>query len=195
MGLRVSRFCVLGVVALCGFWRASGQTTAGLNGVVTDASGAVVQGARVSVNNVDTGIRREAVTNESGLYEFPLLQPGTYSLTAQKEGFKQTTQSGIRLEVNQVARIDLTMQLGAVSESVEVQAAAPLLESNTSAVGQVVESKAVSDLPLNGRNFAQLAILSPGRDRRRLRARRHHRQRLASRRHAARRRADGERQS
>src|SRR5262249_21855933 len=80
----------------------------------------------------------------------------------QKEGFKQTTQEGIRLEVNQNARIDLTMQLGAVNESVEVQAAAPLLESNTSSVGQVVESKAVSDLPLNGRNFAQLAILSPG---------------------------------
>src|SRR5262249_54301439 len=79
-----------------------------------------------------------------------------------KEGFKQITQAGIRLEVNQIARVDLTLQLGAVSESVEVKAAAPLLEANTSSVGQVVESKAVSDLPLNGRNFAQLAILSPG---------------------------------
>jgi hypothetical protein len=129
---------------------------------VTDPSGAIVQGVKVSITNVDTGIRREAVTNDSGLYEFPLLQPGAYSMIAQKTGFKQTSQSGIRLEVNQTARIDLTMQLGAVSETVEVTAAAPLLESSTSAVGQVVESKAVSDLPLNGRNFAQLAILSPG---------------------------------
>src|SRR5450755_739355 len=151
MGTKILRSFVL-IAALCGFWRAAGQTNAGLSGVVTDASGAVVQGARVSVNNTETGLRRDTATNESGLYDFPLLQPGAYSLTVLKEGFKQTTQ-GIRLEVNQIARVDLTMQLGAVSESVEVQAAAALLESSTSAVGQVVESKAVSDLPLNGRNF------------------------------------------
>jgi len=162
MGTKSVRSFVLAVAVLCGVWRVAAQTNAGLSGIVTDASGAVVQAAKVSVSNVDTGLRREAVTNDSGLYEFPLLQPGAYSLTVQKEGFKQTTQGGIRLEVNQIARIDLTMQLGAVSESVEVQAAAPLLESSTSAVGQVVESKAVSDLPLNGRNFAQLALGSPG---------------------------------
>jgi hypothetical protein len=73
-------------------------------------------------------------------------------------GFKQTTQVGIQLEVNEIARIDLGLQLGAVNEAVEVRAAAPLLEANTSSVGQVVESKVVSDLPLNGRNFAQLAF-------------------------------------
>src|SRR5579859_1953516 len=156
------RSFALGTAVLCGCWLASGQTTASLNGGVADATGALVQGVRVSVTNVDTGVRRETTTNESGLYEFPLLQPGAYNLVAQKEGFKQIAQTGIRLEVNQIARIDLTMQLGAVSESVEVQAAAPLLESSSSAVGQVVETKAVSDLPLNGRNFAQLAILSPG---------------------------------
>jgi hypothetical protein len=153
---------ILGITALGGFFHAAAQTNASLNGTVTDASGAVVQGAKVSVISRETGLRRETATNESGLYEFPLLQPGTYSLTAQKEGFKQTTEDGLRLEVNQIARINLTMQLGAVSESVEVQATAPLLESSSSAVGQVVEAKAVSDLPLNGRNFAQLAILSPG---------------------------------
>ncbi len=76
---------------------------------------------------------------------------------SRAKSFKQTTEGGIRLEVNQIARVDLAMQLGAVSESVEVRAAAPLLRSNSSAVGQVVESRAVSDLPLNGHNFAQLA--------------------------------------
>src|SRR5215468_6662723 len=162
MSKRLLRCFVFGMAVLCAVSRMAAQTTAGLNGSVTDASGALIQGATVSIVNAGTGLRREAVTNESGVYEFPLLAPGLYRLTAQKQGFKQTTQDGIRLEVNQIARIDLTMQLGAVNESVEVQAAAPLLESNTSSVGQVVESKAVSDLPLNGRNFAQLAILSPG---------------------------------
>ena len=156
------RSFVLGVLISGGVWHAFAQTTAGLNGVVTDAGGAVVNGAKVSVMSVETGTRRDTVTNESGFYEFLLLQPGTYNLAVQREGFKQIAQQGIRLEVNQVARVNLTMQLGAVSESVEVRAAAPLLESSTSSVGQVVETKAVSDLPLNGRNFAQLAILSPG---------------------------------
>ncbi|HYM13914.1 MAG TPA: TonB-dependent receptor, partial [Bryobacterales bacterium] len=138
------------------------QITAGLTGTVTDASGAVIPGAKVTIIRVDTGTQREGMSNESGRYEFPTLTPGNYNITVQKEGFKQVTQDGIRLEVNQVARIDFALQLGAVTETVEVQAAAPLLESSTSAVGQVIETKAVSDLPLNGRNFAQLAILSPG---------------------------------
>src|SRR5579862_5208361 len=72
------------------------QTNAGLNGIVTDASGAVVQGVRVAVTSVETGLRHAVITNDSGLYEFPLLQPGAYNLTAQKEGFKQITQEGIR---------------------------------------------------------------------------------------------------
>jgi len=142
--------------------RGDAQTTAGLNGLVTDASRASIQGARVSISNVDTGLKRESLTNDVGSYEFPLLPPGNYTLHLEKQGFRPMTQEGIRLDVNQIARVDLTMQLGAVSEVVEVQAAAPLLESSTSSVGQVLETKAVSDLPLNGRNFAQLAILSPG---------------------------------
>src|SRR5215471_7138331 len=139
------RSFVLGVLISGGVWHASAQTTAGLNGLVTDASGAVVHDAKVSLTSVETGIRRDTVTNASGFYEFLLLQPGTYNLAVQQEGFKQIAQQGIHLEVNQVARVDLAMQLGAVSESVEVQAAAPLLESSTSSVGQVVETRAVSD--------------------------------------------------
>jgi hypothetical protein len=150
------------IAVLPGIWQVNGQTTAGLNGTVADSTGALVQGARVTVTNVDTGAKRDTETNEDGLYQFPLLQPGNYMLAVQKEGFKQVTQDGVRLELNQVARIDFKMTLGAVSETVEVQSAAPLLESSTSSVGQVIETKAVSDLPLNGRNFAQLAILGPG---------------------------------
>ena len=103
-----------------------------------------------------------ATTGEDGLYYFPSLASGVYSLSVQKTGFKQVTRDDLRLELSQVARMDLTLSPGAVTESIQVQASAPLLESNTSSVGQVIETKAVSDLPLNGRNFAQLAILGPG---------------------------------
>jgi hypothetical protein len=158
---RISLVC-LGLCFLSAPFSAKAQTTAGLSGAITDSSGGVVPGAKVTIGSAGTGFQRETVTGEAGLYEFPVLPPGTYAVTVQKQGFKQMTREGVRLEVNQQARIDFALQLGAVSETVEVQAAAPLLESNTSSVGQVIETKNVSDLPLNGRNFAQLAILSPG---------------------------------
>ena len=106
--------------------------------------------------------RRQTVTNETGDYDIPLLQPGRYSIAGRKPGFKQAVREDVQLELNQVAKIDFTLTAGEVSETVEVRSSAPLLESNTSSVGQVIETKAVSDLPLNGRNFAQLAILGPG---------------------------------
>ena len=138
------------------------QVTASLSGSITDSSGAGVPGAIVTVTNADTGARRETASNQEGDYQFTLLQPGSYSISVQKQGFKQTTQEGVRLEVNQAARLDFAMQVGAVSETVEVTGAAPLLESTTSSVGHVIEATAVADLPLNGRNFVQLAILGPG---------------------------------
>ncbi|HZT29019.1 MAG TPA: carboxypeptidase-like regulatory domain-containing protein [Bryobacteraceae bacterium] len=158
----VNRWVSAAVLVVAAGARMWAQTTAGLTGTVTDTSGAVIAGAKVTLTGTDTGIQRSTASGESGEYEFLVLPPGTYSVTVQKEGFKQFTRGGVRLEVNQVARIDFALQLGAVTETVEVKAAAPLLESNTSSVGQVIETKAVSDLPLNGRNFAQLAILSPG---------------------------------
>lgn len=159
---KLMSFAFVVAAALSTVWQGLGQTTAGLNGTVTDPTGATLPGAKVTVTNVDTGAKRDTETNEAGVYQFPLLQSGTYSIAVQKDGFKQVAQEGIRLEVNQVAQIDFKMTIGAVSETVEVQSTAPLLESSTSSVGQVIESKAVSDLPLNGRNFAQLAILGPG---------------------------------
>jgi carboxypeptidase family protein len=140
----------------------SAQTTAGLTGTLTDTTGSIVPGARVTVISAETGARREAVSNESGLYQFSLLPPGNYAITVQREGFKQVSQENLRLEVNQTARIDFVLQVGAVSETVEVKATTPLLQSSASSIGQVVEGQAVADLPLNGRNFVQLALLSPG---------------------------------
>src|SRR5436309_7240937 len=138
------------------------QTSAGVNGLVLDSSGAAMPDTQVTIVNLETGAKREAVTNEGGAYQLTLLQPGRYSIAARRQGFKRVTRDSIQLEVNQVARVDFSLEPGAVSETIEVQASAPLLESNTSSVGQVIEAKAVSDLPLNGRNFAQLAILGPG---------------------------------
>ena len=109
----------------------------------------------------ETGGRREGTSNVQGLYTMPALLPGRYRLEVEKQGFKAVTRSGIVLEVNQVARVDISMALGAVSERIEVTAAPPLVEAGTSSLGQVIEQKAVSELPLNGRNFVQLAILGP----------------------------------
>jgi Carboxypeptidase regulatory-like domain/TonB dependent receptor len=138
------------------------QTTSGLTGTVTDLSGATMPGAKVTLTSTETGAQRETTSNEAGAYEFSALQPGSYTLTFQKEGFAQVTSAAIRLEVNQVARLDISMHPGAVNENIQVTAAAALLESSNSQIGQVIETKAVSDLPLNGRNFAQLAILGTG---------------------------------
>src|SRR5215469_12127880 len=101
------------------------QTTAGLNGSIADATGAVIPNAKVVVTNAGTGIQREASSDAAGLYDVRLLQPGNYNITVQKEGFRQLTREDVRLEVNQVARIDFVMQLGAVSERVDVREAAP----------------------------------------------------------------------
>jgi hypothetical protein len=157
-----NRWLTVLVLVLAGVAQMLAQTSAGVNGVVVDSSGAMIPNAQVIVTNRENGATRETTTNEGGAYQFPLLQPGRYSIAARKQGFKQVTRDGVELELNQVAKIDFTMEAGAITETIEVKASAPMLESNTSSVGQVIETKAVSDLPLNGRNFAQLAILGPG---------------------------------
>jgi hypothetical protein len=113
------------------------QTTAGLTGIVTDSTGSALPGAKVTVTSTETGA-----------YEFTLLQPGYYALTVEKSGFAKETREGIRLEVNQAARLDFPMHPGSVSESVEVTSAVPVLETSMSSVGQVIETKSVSDIEL-----------------------------------------------
>src|SRR5215831_2887945 len=141
---------------------ASQVTTAELAGAVTDSTGGIVATARVTLSSPDTGFSREVPTDAAGTYIMTLLPPGTYSLTVEAPGFRRLVQSGIVLQVNQRARVDLTLQVGQVTEVVEVMASAALLESQSSAVGNVISQQFVSELPLNGRNFVQLAILTPG---------------------------------
>ena len=138
------------------------QTTSQLTGTITDTSGGMVPDARVTAVSEETGTRRDVNSNAQGMYTIPALLPGRYHLEVGKQGFKAVTRSGIVLEVNQVARVDVSLALGAVSEHLEVTAASPLVEAGTSSLGQVIEQKAIVDLPLNGRNFVQLAVLGPG---------------------------------
>src|SRR4051812_45852131 len=107
------------VLAICVAGYAFPQTSAGVNGVVVDSSGGLIADAGVSITNLDTGAKRETTSNESGVYQFPLLQSGRYSISARKQGFKQVTRDGVQLELNQVAKIDFTMEPGAISETVE----------------------------------------------------------------------------
>lgn len=137
-------------------------STAELVGVVTDSSGAAIPNAKVVVTNAETKFTREAQTDVTGNYIITLIPPGTYSIASEAPGFSRLVQSGITLQINQRARVDLSLQIGQVSDTVEVAASAPLLESQSSSLGAVINQQFVADLPLNGRNFVQLAILSPG---------------------------------
>jgi len=131
-------------------------------GEVQDSSAAMVKGAKVTVTNVDTGVTREVTTGASGEYAVTELPPGNYTVTVEQEGFKKALQPAFKLDINQVVRVDVTLVPGMVSEHIEVSAAAPLVEADTSSIGQVIEESRVHELPLNGRNFMTLAYLSPG---------------------------------
>lgn len=153
------RLVFLSLLTVC--W-AFAQNFSTVTGSVTDKSGAAMAGVKITAQNLDTQIARESTSDEGGLFTLPLLPPGRYKVTAQKDGFRQAFQDNLTLEVNQTARVEFQLEVGQVSESVEVKASAPLLESDNSAIGQVIEQRAVAELPLNGRNFVQLAILGPG---------------------------------
>ncbi len=130
-------------------------------GRVTDESGAVVPRAKIIVTNVGTNQSRTVETSEAGEYAVPQLAPGEYTLATEMTGFKKEVRRGIVLETNQEARIDLVLKVGNVAEVVEVSAAAPLVSSENAALGNVVDQKKIVELPLNGRDYLQLAQLQP----------------------------------
>lgn len=138
------------------------QETATVTGEVRDASGAVVPRATITITNVETNISIRSETNDQGVYIAPSLKPGQYSITVEKPGFKKALRSGVTLQVNQVARVDIALQVGELSTVVEIVEAAALLETETSSRGSVIDQKKIVDLPLNGRDYNQLALLSPG---------------------------------
>ena len=131
-------------------------------GTVSDPSGANVEGAKVAIRNLATDQSVEVTTDTSGAYAANLLRIGTYSVTVERQGFKKAVEPNVEVGVNQVVRVNLRLQVGAVTESVEVTGAAPLLQTETSSLGTIETERRISDLPLNGRNFIQLAYLGPG---------------------------------
>ncbi len=131
-------------------------------GLVRDASGAVVQGAKVTVEDVDRGVQMTLSTNHDGEYVASPLHIGRYKITVEKAGFKRAVSEVVELDVQGRIAINIALQVGQISEEIVVTGAVPLLETETSELGQVVDQKRVSNLPLNGRNFAQLALLSTG---------------------------------
>jgi hypothetical protein len=138
------------------------QTTATLVGTVADSSGAVVPNVSITVTSKDTGLTRKTTSNQAGNYVVPLLPVGEYSITAEVTGFKRKTVTGIVVQVNQEPRVDVVLEVGAVTESVTVSGQTTQLQTENAVVGQVVDNRYTTQIPLNGRDFSQLLLLSPG---------------------------------
>ena len=140
---------LLATLVLCAIVPAWAQDTGVLSGTVTDSSGAVVVDAQVTAVNVATNFETATVTNSEGLYRIPFLRPGTYRVRISASGFKSFVRQGLELRVGETIPINAVMELGAVAESVQVTAAAPLLETETSTTGTVINGEFFQRMPLN----------------------------------------------
>ena len=133
---------------------------ASVNGTVTDQSGAVVAGAKVLVTDAATGQSRQTTTADNGTYVLPLLPVGVYAITCSHPGFKSTTHPDVSIAADEKATVDFTLSVGEVTQSVEVSANAVRINTTNGTIGQVVAEKDIVDLPLNGRNPAELVFLA-----------------------------------
>ncbi|BDC49055.1 hypothetical protein F183_A13710 [Bryobacterales bacterium F-183] len=144
-------------------WTLHAQTTtATIVGDVADSSGAALVDAKIIVRNVGTGLERDTTTDNSGAYRVPTLNPGTYEVTVSKSGFQTQNAKNIVLEVAQTVKLDFKLGVGQVSESVNVTAAAPVLQTQDASVGNTVTTFDVGRIPVNGRNYTRLIMLMPG---------------------------------
>jgi hypothetical protein len=152
------------LLAILLFGTASGvysQTYGEITGTVTDPSGAAIGNAVVVITNLSTNQVRQAITEDAGNYTIPFLVPGRYKIEAKSQGFKAGIAADRTLQVGDVMRVDFALEVGAVTESVEVAASAEMLQTANTATGTVIEQKRIVELPLNGRNYLQLVRLSP----------------------------------
>ena len=161
--LRVLAFAVCSLVLLAGV-ATQAQTFRGtILGSVSDSSGAAIPGASVTIKNLGTGLTRTVVTQDDGSYAAPELPIGNYSVTVEKAGFKIGVVSGVNVEVSKDSRVDLTLQPGQVTQTVEVQGEElPLVESTSNTLGGILESKVITSLPINGGDYQKLIFLVPG---------------------------------
>jgi hypothetical protein len=153
--------CAL-VALLCGANAWGQDVTASITGTVTDSSGAPLAGAMVTAKDMDRGTTWPSTTNNDGLYNILRIPVGTYSLRVEAKGFRTTLIPPFVLVLNQTARIDVQMKVGAVTETVQVTGAAPVLQTESTEVSMLIDSKTLTTLPLASRNYIQLALLSPG---------------------------------
>jgi len=153
----------LALVGALGVTTIEAQVTTGtIMGTVKDTGGGVVASATVTITEVNKGTRSTVTTDATGSYNAPFLIPGAYEVAIEANGFKKLVRKGVVLQVNQRARVDASLELGTFAETTEVTALAPLTRSDSAELGEVIEERAVRELPLNGRNFATLVYLAPG---------------------------------
>lgn len=151
---------ILFILVQSAVWAQEGRGI--ITGTVADASGAVITGAEVRVVNQETRATASTHSNEGGNYTIPYLLPGTYDLTAQVAGFKKSERQSVEVRVGDVLKINVSLQVGSQTESVEVSAAAPLLETATVSIGQVVDQRRLTELPIQAGNAEELVLLTPG---------------------------------
>lgn len=150
---------MVAVICLAG----TAQTTStAIPGTVVDTSGATISGADIFITNTGTNQSRSVKTNEAGYFNAPALDPGTYSVAAAREGFRRQVRTGLELQVNQRLTLDFALTVGAVTETVSVVGSTPIIDPASSASGTVINERRIVDIPLNGRNYAQLAWMVPG---------------------------------
>lgn len=154
-------FCCVAIICLLNPLL-HGQATGSFSGTVSDKAGAVISGASVKITSQGTGLVREAKTDDSGHYLIPLLPVAFYTIRVEAQGFAAAEQKDIRLQVDEQRELNFTLQPASVATSVQVNATEVAVETTTPSLGQVITSEQVSELPLNGRNFVQLATLTPG---------------------------------
>ena len=159
VGRIVAALMILLFSSMPGYSQVTGAT---LVGTVSDASGAVVAGAKVFVKNHSTGVTREAASDFSGFYTVPNLIPGDYEIRVSAQGFSTAIQSSVSLAVGQQQQLNFSLKVGETSQAIEVTEAAPQIELASSALTGQVESETIRELPLNGRDWTSLATLQPG---------------------------------
>lgn len=156
--IRVFVLCALATVQLCA------QATGRIDGTIVDSQQAAVPAAQVSCRNVGTGLGYETASNDEGIFRFPELPIGTYEIVVSKAGFQKLLRGGVELLTGHTLDLKLGLKVGQVSESVEVTSQVPLVQTATSEVQTTIDSRAMSELPLNGRNPLNLVLLTPGAD-------------------------------
>ncbi len=157
-----ARVVLAAVIVISFALSVSAQSTANIDGTVTDASGAVVPNATITVHNVATGEERKIQTDDSGLYHVASLVPGTYRIEVKATGLQTMVASDVILEVGRTVAQNFSLRVASTSETVEISAAPPVVESSTTSIGTVINQRTVQEIPLNGRHFVDLALLIPG---------------------------------